>query len=228
MARSGFGRRILFKRKLMNMSNKQSGFISQNLLAWTVCLLPMVALTATMLWQSQPSADERAGLCEDRRVDQLLFGVVQGDLPQVRRILARGVDVNRRNEVGVTPLIHAAIGPNAVAAESVRLLIEAGAEVDRAEDYGSTPLMYAVTRGNDEAASCLLAAGADPNAKSHTGVTALHAAAGRDDPAILRVLLQAGADPSARDLQGSTPLDYAVECNNAAAVTLLATARATK
>jgi len=203
--------------------------IAGNLFTWVVFVTPIVAVTAVVSWPVERGIDQRAGLCADERVDQLMFGASQGDICQVRRVLSKRVDVNRGTDVGLTALMCASAGPRATAAESVRLLIGAGADVNLADRFGTTPLTYAVMSKNDDAAERLLAAGADPNARNCRGFTALHAATLRGYvPPLLQVLLDNGANRDARDDQGKTPLDYAKDDGNTAAMEVLEAALAAR
>src|SRR4051794_12199227 len=99
-----------FITKLRHSSNK--GFTA------AVCLAPIIALAAVVFWHTMPETSQRAGLCDDQRADQLMFSVGQGDLREVRRVLAAGVDVNRGTDLGLTSLMCAAYGPNEAAAET--------------------------------------------------------------------------------------------------------------
>lgn len=105
----------------------------------------------------------------------------QGDLLALQRLLADGVDLNRRDALGVAPLEWAAIYGQA---EAVSWLIEHGAAVNARSPQGSTPLHAAACFGRTEAARRLIELGADPQARNDRGDTPLRAA--RVDMGVVR------------------------------------------
>ena len=121
------------------------------------------------------------------------------------------VDVNSRDEDGLTPLHKAAaLGTPA----NVALLLKAGANVNARTEDGETPLCKAVffnTVTSRVAANIpiLLKAGADVNPRAENGRTPLHWAASRGTPADVAVLLDAGADVKIQDDYNATPFDRA-------------------
>ncbi len=84
---------------------------------------------------------------------------MQGDMVQMRRLLADNVDVNQAQGDGSTAL-HWACGYGR--RETAELLIAKGADVNAAEGgFGRTPLHWASIRGHKEVVSLLLEKGAD-------------------------------------------------------------------
>ena len=68
------------------------------------------------------------------------MSAVVGSLIKTRLLLDRGVDINSRDNIGLTPLLSAAIsGHTAV----VELLLERGADVNARTEKGFTPLKLA-------------------------------------------------------------------------------------
>lgn len=67
------------------------------------------------------------------------------------------------NQAGWSPLHYAASGPNA---RIVELLLARGAAVDARSPNGSTPLMMAARYGSEESVQMLLARGADPTLRN--------------------------------------------------------------
>ena len=152
-----------------------------------------------------------------------------GNIEAVKQHLEAGVDVNVKDNIGLTPL-HMAAGDGRK--EVAELLIAKGAEVN-AKIEGMTPLDIAIELkhtttadllrkhggksgatdsihvaaavGNIEAVKQHLAAGTDVNAKSSFG-TPLHSAASKGNKEIVELLIAAGADVNARDDGGDTPL----------------------
>ncbi|SVE01222.1 uncharacterized protein METZ01_LOCUS454076, partial [marine metagenome] len=115
-----------------------------------------------------------------------------GHIEVVKKHLAAGVDVNAKDEGGVTPLLVAAAGGHM---EIVELLITKGADVN-AKAYGGTPLHLAAIRGHKEVAELLIAKGADVNAKvasgAKQGLTPLDAANERNHPETAALLRKHG------------------------------------
>ena len=139
----------------------------------------------------------------------------EGNIEAVKQAIADGVDVNAKDDYGVTPMYRAAyIGHKEIA----NLLISKGADVNAKNDDGWTPLHQASAGGHKEVAELLIGKGADVNAKADDGRTPLHSAAywGRKEVAAL--LIGKGADVNTKievgEYKGQTPLDIATLPNN--------------
>jgi len=88
----------------------------------------------------------------------LLKATEQGNLQQVKSLLAKGANIDAKDDFDRTPLMLSAFGGHdAIAA----LLIQAGADVRAKAKYGQTALQFAVERGHGAIAALLKAAGAD-------------------------------------------------------------------
>jgi ankyrin repeat protein len=132
-------------------------------------------------------------------------------------LLRQGVDVNSRNEEGLTPLMLAVRGEMDPAA-AVGVLLEHGADIHakcncsqcdpRSGSYGCTALMIAASRGHSNCAQALLAKGAEVDAATDAKRTALMLTT---DAKIARALLEKGADINLRDAEGKTALLWAIE-----------------
>lgn len=87
---------------------------------------------------------------------------ITGNLPEVKKLLDEGVDVNATNQYGQTPLMMAAWHARQPVLDA---LLEAGADVNttagHAEGYGWTALMFAARSGGTGIVNTLLEAGAD-------------------------------------------------------------------
>jgi ankyrin repeat protein len=140
-----------------------------------------------LLWQGEPP-----GTRHRDGTTRLMFAAAEGNTAGVRVELARGADVNARNDVGWTALIYA-IRPGNEAC--VRALLDSGANVNAADDYGRTPLIFAALGRSPALFRMLLSRGADPSLRDAKGRSALTYA--RTQPALLRLLR-----PSARRAPG--------------------------
>ena len=140
----------------------------------------------------------------------------------VTKLLAKGADVNAKDENGQTPLGYASsYGRKKVIPV---LLAAPGIDVNSREKDGTTLLMHAAENGEPAAGLALLKAGADAKATAPDGATALHKACSVtkhnreqfkvDDAAYLAfldALVAAGAPVNARrKYDGATALLVAV------------------
>ena len=151
---------------------------------------------------------------------------MNGDVAEVRALLAGGADVNAAQGDGMTALHWAAeLG----SAELAEMLLYAGAVIEPVTRIGGyTPLHIAARTGSDAVALMLLDAGADAAAPAPgTGTTPLHLAATAGSAPLVNALLDHGADPDAReDVWGQTPLIFAASMNRAGAIRVLLSAGA--
>ncbi len=137
----------------------------------------------------------------------------KGDIEDMKRILALGVDVNLVDEDGIKIRRWSAITAN-LAAEAGAPAMASLWAADRAEtgalsSTGDRPLHRAAYGDQPEAISFLLENGAAVNARNERGWTALHWAALCGNERVALALLAAGADPVARDQDDTTPLHLA-------------------
>lgn len=125
-------------------------------------------------------------------------------------LIARGADVNPKDDHGGTPLIWAIMREKTGLAN---LLIKNCADVyytlDVQGEEGMTPLHFAAGHGDLGIVTALISAGAKVNAKNAKGQTALSMASEYGWAPIVELLLQKGADVNVRDTNGSTPLKAA-------------------
>jgi DnaJ-domain-containing protein 1 len=133
-----------------------------------------------------------------------------GKIEPLKRLLARGVDVNaKRHKGGRTALMKAA-GNNHF--EAVRMLLDHGASVNAHGGRSQkTALMRAAENNCLEAMRLLLTFGAKPDQRNVlTGRTALMIAVERGHLQAVDLLLKFHADPDVTDHRGRTALMHAV------------------
>ena len=118
-----------------------------------------------------------------------------------------GVDVNKRDESGNTPLIYACLKG---ARDLVKILLDNGADAGLGNQKNRTPLHFAAQSGNFQVMAMLLDAGADVNSTDNDGVTALMTLAlnGKTDAA-LKLMEHVEIDTGIQDNKGRKAIDYA-------------------
>ncbi|MHC4604697.1 MAG: ankyrin repeat domain-containing protein, partial [Planctomycetota bacterium] len=115
-----------------------------------------------------------------------------GDIEHVRLLIARGADVNAKDNSGWTPLHQAAGGGHK---DIVELLIEKGADVNAKDNkLGMTPLHWAAGTGRSEVAELLIARGAEVNAQDKDGQTAAWWAKNKGHTQVAELLSKPDAD----------------------------------
>jgi len=98
----------------------------------------------------------------------IMLAAFYGDLPLVKALLARDVQINRP---GWTALHYAAINGNPYI---IKELLDASAYIDtESPDEKMTPIMLAAMRGRTRAVRLLIEEGADITLKNAAGLTAL-------------------------------------------------------
>jgi ankyrin repeat protein len=113
------------------------------------------------------------------------------DLVWLRYLVAKGADVNMRDDKGVTP-IQLASGLGWL--EGVAFLVERRADLDQSNSTGETPLISAVHRRDTQMMRVLLKGGADPDRADNSGRSARDYARLDKDSQLLSVI-EANAKP---------------------------------
>jgi ankyrin repeat protein len=138
--------------------------------------------------------------------NEFLAASEKGNLARVRALVVRGVDVNTKDDGGVSALMFAVMGNHLPV---VKFLLAKGADANAKDDEGGwTALMYVTS---PPVAQILTANGADVNAKNKNGETALLIQVIKSERQlpVVQALLAKGADVDARGKLGMTPLLWA-------------------
>ncbi|XP_015608806.1 caseinolytic peptidase B protein homolog isoform X2 [Cephus cinctus] len=132
-----------------------------------------------------------------------------GNIPDLKKALADGVDVNARHPLGWTALQTAAINGKV---QVIKFLLERGADVNAGDQFVNVyrsamdkgwhsldVLMYREEEFSDRL----------NNKATYQGFTALHYAVLADSKECVKALLDAGADPTIENEAGHRAVDYA-------------------
>jgi ankyrin repeat protein len=158
---------------------------------------------------------------------ELIAAAARGDLTSVQKLIARGANVNAKDDKQDSAfLIASARGRT----EVVKAILAAGADLKSTNRYGGTGLIPACHYGHLETVKLLLTTKIDVNHVNNLGWTALLEAVilGNGGPThteIVRLLLAHGANPKIADREGVTALQHARARNQARIAELLAKAR---
>ena len=169
-----------------------------------------VLLLAPLLFALAPAAVEA-----QNTLDDFMIAVANDRVPQVRALLARGIDPNSVDAAGDPALFIAARAGNAA---TVDVLLDAKANVDARNRFGDTPLMAAALRGHADVARKLRARGAAVNGPGWTPL--IYAATGGHED-LIRWLLAEGAAIDATAPNGMTALMMAAREGRYGAAILL-------
>lgn len=167
-----------------------------------ILLVPLVAL---WVLSGYPKDTLRAlsGSSTEVQSGELLVAAREGDLAQVRSLIAQGAAVNAQDRTGTTPLIAASANGHL---EIVQALLAAKADANLKDASGRTALMAAAANRQARIAAALIATKADVQARDIEEKTALMLAVLAGEPEIVRALLQAGANANAVTTSGETAL----------------------
>lgn len=127
-----------------------------------------------------------------------------------------GIEVNRRNDFGETPLIRAAMKKNSCA---VQCLVKESADLNVEDERNFTALHYAVLNGSEDITLILLRAGCAVYRQSWK-ISPLCLAAGHNDFLLCDVLVEFGASVSQGFQTGRTLLHVAAHHGNLSMIDL--------
>ncbi|KAK7476859.1 hypothetical protein BaRGS_00031941 [Batillaria attramentaria] len=143
---------------------------------------------------------------DTKRLNQLFEACHKNNVEQVVTLLSGGVDPNRFDKKGKTPLHIACEHGHA---EIVSNLLWAGCRVNHQDKQMRTPLHIACEHGHEHIVAQLISARCDVNSQDIHECTPLHIACEHGHLNIVKNLLLAGCDVNSRDNTNSTPLHYA-------------------
>ena len=137
-------------------------------------------------------------------LSELQLACQQGDITTVKKLLARGHDINEVDKYGRTPLIFTCEkGSHGIAT----LLLDKNAYVNTAEKrYGHTALIAASMRGSETLVSALLDGGSDIDCVDKNRKSALYHAVEMQHTNVVLSLLAAGANTDLQSNVGRTAL----------------------
>lgn len=137
---------------------------------------------------------------------QLAIAVRHGNVAAARWLIAKGADVNTRDEDGDLILMAAVRFLNT---DMVRLLEQHGAQTDDV-----TKFMIAAFLNRADVVETMLRNGLDPNVKDRDGDTALSCAVQQGNLEVAEILLKHGTNPQIVNQHGMSVLDWALQCTN--------------
>lgn len=147
--------------------------------------------------------------------------------PELTKLLiSSGVDLNKTDKYGDTPLMRAVenieFSDDGSSQKCAEILIEAGANVNIKNDIGETVLMLAIEDGlSNRVIQMLINNGANVNAIDEQGFSVLMNAVSSDESErFLPILIKAGADVN-YDTDGLTALTIAKQIKNEVAIRIL-------
>ncbi|WP_236716037.1 ankyrin repeat domain-containing protein [Leptospira interrogans] len=140
----------------------------------------------------------------------------------IEYLISKGLDVNAKDELGLTPLMIAvstkhryynkdsnSVTTSSISSEKIRYLLLKGADPLAKSKSGMTLLHYAAYRGLDWFVEDLIAAKMDPNATDQNGWTPLHSATSGGHKNTVEILIRKGGNPKVKSEEGYTLIHIA-------------------
>ncbi len=132
-------------------------------------------------------------MTDDNGTPPLLFALKKGYTIIAKILLNAGVDVNEKDQLGLTPLMVACGKSSLGYKEIAETLIKKGAYINVRDALGYTPLLLALSGGTIEIAELLINKGADISARTRKGETPLSLARRAQCTEIVDLLISKGA-----------------------------------
>ena len=150
--------------------------------------------------------------------EDLVKAASNGDLTTVRAMLEKKIDINYKNEIGLTALMAASFTSHV---EIVQALLAKGANIDLRAKEGVTALIAASLNGHAEVIQILLAKGAKIDLRAKDGFTALAMASEKGHTEVVQILLAKGAQIDLGSKDGVTALMMASQNGHTEVVQIL-------
>ena len=148
--------------------------------------------------------DDVNAVINDSGETPLILAAREGNLKNVKDLIANGAQLNQSNDDEKHTPIHDAAAFNHL--DVVQYLVEAGADMEREDYYGSTPLLRAAQQGHANVVAFLL----DKHAKeSSYGETAMLQASSNGHLNVVQLLVERGSDPNETNNEGHVALHEA-------------------
>ncbi len=155
------------------------------------CTVQAIALGAALGWGAPAAAQVPPAPAEIATYSGLHAAAHQGDLAQIRKLVAEGARLDARDGHGRTP-VH--VATFARQREAIRQLAQAGAKLELLENDRYDAVTIAAVAGDEETLRTLLALGASAKlVTSRYDGTALIAAAHLGHAGVVQQLIAAGA-----------------------------------
>lgn len=148
----------------------------------------------------------------------VFLAVEKGFVQMVKTLLALGIDINSKDDLGQTALHRATRCKDE---NMVRLLLKSGADVECKDDNHRTPWSANLRCKNPGILQILLDAGADPSTCGQQGVSELYTAAKGGETETVKYMLKSGTNPSIQTQYGWAPLHWAASYGHVDSVKLL-------
>ena len=148
----------------------------------------------------------------------LFLAVEKGSVQMVETLLALGIDVNSKDDLGQIALHRATRRTDE---KMLRTLLKSGADVESKDDDNRTPWSANLRCKNSDILQILLDAGANPSTCGQQGVSELYTAAKDGDTEIVKYMLRSGTNPSIQTQYGWAPLHWAASYGHIDCVKLL-------
>ena len=142
----------------------------------------------------------------------------RGDTDVLKKLIAKGADVNAQGIDGASVLMWAILADSFDGSE---VLLDAGADPNLQDDLGNSPLLLAATRADSRLVKALLVNGANVDIRERRGTTPLMIASLLGQTKTVKLLIHAKAGVNATDASGRSALHYAVIRARTGAITLL-------
>jgi ankyrin repeat protein len=127
----------------------------------------------------------------DTRVEEVFEDILTGKADILTALKKRGIDLNKPDERGYTPLTRAILEGNSSMVSSLK---KAGVDLNAPDGWGYTPLTATVLENNKKIFAVLKRAWADLNTADRNGYTPLTSAINQNKMWMFTALIQAGAD----------------------------------